>query len=227
MKPHPNITHHWYKVTGFLSSLTVRMQFHAIKKLKNCNYLMETMQSTHIELYSHQFWATPHRRADISLSWAMQRHHIHVPRGGLTNSCITRATPSIKHHQRDVLPSQELRRRSDISCTAPGVAVTHGKAISTCASSQGSHTSCASSSPDKRLCTKAVTPPPAPEALIPCASQANPAATKKGCGRGGPLQFKILLTSFIQLLTYGLILSKMPRAMRILSLVYNNTTKCQ
>lgn len=89
-------------------------------------------------------------------------------------------------------------------------------------SSQGSHTSCASSSPAQQLSARAVTPPPAPEALIPCASQANPAATRKGCGRGGSLQFKIMLTSFIQILTYGLILSRMPRAMRTLSLVCNN-----
>lgn len=106
----------------------------------------------------------------------MQSHHIHVPRGGLASSCITRATASVQHHQSDVLPSQELRRRSGATCTAPGVAVTHGRATSTCASSQGSHTSRASSSPAKQLCTKAVTPA-APEALILCASQANSAAT--------------------------------------------------
>lgn len=37
MKPHPNITHYWYKATGFLSTLMVRMQFYAIKNLKKGN----------------------------------------------------------------------------------------------------------------------------------------------------------------------------------------------
>lgn len=77
----------------------------------------------------------------------MQSHHTHVPHGGFANHCMASATASVKHHQWDVSPPQELRRRSGASCMVPGVAVTHGRAISTGVSTQGSHTSRASSVP--------------------------------------------------------------------------------
>lgn len=81
-------------------------------------------------------------------------------------------------------------------------AVTHSRAISTCAYSQVSHTSHASSSPDKQLRTKADTLLPAPKALIPyMPAKQTAAVTRKGYGRGGTLQFKIMLTSCIQILT--------------------------
>lgn len=148
------------------------------------------------------------------------------------NSCITRATASIKHHQWDVFTFTGAQKEVGCLLYSPWSGSDTwqrhmAEPFLPVPPPQGATPVVPAPDQINSFVPKAVTPPPAPEALTPRASQANSAATRKGWGRGGSLQFKTMLTSFIQILTYGLILSKMPRAMRILSLVYNNTTQCQ
>lgn len=125
------------------------------------------------------------------LSCAATAFTLHVK--DLQNSCITATYLSAKHHERDLLPSNQPRRKLGALCTASEVPVTHRRAIANCAyslRSYPSHSSFVLHQHHRQSHTASC-----------CCSSPHPhlPTTRKGCGRGDGIQFKGMLASCLNI----------------------------
>lgn len=113
----------------------------------------------------------------------------------LQNSCVTAIYLNAKHHEQDLLPSNQPRRKLGALCTASEVLWHTAEPLPTVPSPWGAIPATSALFPIR------IPAPRQSHTASCCCSSPHPhlPTTRKGCGRGDGIQFKVMLASCLNI----------------------------